>query len=63
MLLGAIIGIGVAPIKHMLNKNSNIQGRSPNVVKVIYHTLRNCSGMKEFAPSGASFFLSEKFPY
>ena len=38
--------IGVAPIKqvtHMRNKNSNNQGRSPNVVKVIFHTIRNCS--------------------
>ena len=25
------------------NKNSNIQGRSPNVVTVIFHTIRNCS--------------------
>ena len=24
---------------HVRNKNSNIQGRSPNVVKVIFHTL------------------------
>ena len=38
--------IGVAPItqvKHMRNKNSNIQGRSLNVIKVIFHTKRNCS--------------------
>ena len=28
---------------HVRNKNSNIQGRSPNVVKVIFHTVRNCS--------------------
>ena len=27
----------------MRNKNSNIQGRSTNVVKVIFHTIRNCS--------------------
>ena len=26
----------------MYNKNSNNQGRSPNVVKVIFHTIRNC---------------------
>ena len=31
---------------HVCNKNSNIQGRSPNVVKVIFHTIRNCSGSK-----------------
>ena len=38
--------IGIAPITqytHMRNKNSNTQGSSPNVVKVIFHTLRNCS--------------------
>ena len=25
---------------HVRNKNDNIQGRSPNVVKVIFHTIR-----------------------
>ena len=25
------------------NKNSNVHGRSPNVVKVILRTIRNCS--------------------
>ena len=25
------------------NKNSNIEGRSPNVVKVIFHNIRHCS--------------------
>ena len=30
-------------VTHVQNKNSNIQGRSPNVVKVIFHTIRNCS--------------------
>ena len=35
--------IGVAPITHVRNKNSIIQGRSPNVVKVIFHTIRNYS--------------------
>ena len=37
--------IGVAPImqEHIKNTCSNIQGRSPNVVKVIFHTIRNCS--------------------
>ena len=28
---------------HVHNKNSNVQGRSPNVVKVNFHTIRNCS--------------------
>ena len=35
--------IGVAPITqytHMRNKTSNIQGGSPNVIKVIFHTLK-----------------------
>ena len=38
--------VGVAPITHythLPNKNSNTQGSSPYVVKVIFHTLRNCS--------------------
>ena len=33
---------------HVRNKNSNIQGRSLNVIKVIYHTIRNGSGSKFF---------------
>ena len=40
------IAISVAPITqftHMRNKNSNTQESSPYVVKVIFHTLRNCS--------------------
>ena len=38
--------IGIAPITlvtYVRNKNSNIQGRSLNVIKVICHTIRNCS--------------------
>ena len=38
--------IGVAPITqctHMCDKNSNIQGRSLNVIKVNFHTIRYCS--------------------
>ena len=38
--------IGIAPIKqvrHMYNKNSNIQGRSLNVIKEIFRTIKNCS--------------------
>ena len=38
--------IGVAPITqvtHKLNKNSNIQGRSLDVIIVIFNTIRNCS--------------------
>ena len=32
----------------MYNKNSNNQGRSPNAVKMIFYTIRNCSGSKFF---------------
>ena len=28
-------------VTHVRNENSNIQRRSPNVIKVIYHTIRN----------------------
>ena len=41
-----LANIGVAPISqptHVRDKNSNIQGRSPNVVKVTFHTIRKCS--------------------
>ena len=50
--------IGVASITqttHVRNKDSNIQGRSPNAVKVIFHTVRNCSERKEFASCGSKF--------
>ena len=30
-------------VTHVRNENSNNQGRSPNVVKVIFHIIRNCS--------------------
>ena len=49
-------------LTHMLNKNSNIQGRSPIVVKVIFHTIRNCSKRKEFAPTGSKFFPLREVP-
>ena len=52
----------VAPIMHMRNKNSNIQGRSPNVVKVIFHAIRNCSYKKEFAPFVSKFFPLREVP-
>ena len=57
--------IGVAPITqctHVCSKNSHIQGRSHNVVKVIYHTIKNCSLRKEFAPSGSKFFPLRAVP-
>ena len=37
---------------HVRNKKSNTQGSSPNVVKVIYHAIRNYSYRKDFAHSG-----------
>ena len=40
----------------MHTKTSSTQERVPNVVKVIFHTIRNCSLRKEFAPSGSKFF-------
>ena len=46
----------------MRNKNSNIQGRSLNVIKVIFHTIRNCLLRKEFAPSGSKFFPLREVP-
>ena len=30
-------------VMHMHNKNSDIPCRSPNVVKAIFYTIRNCS--------------------
>ena len=45
-LVTKVVLIGVAPImqyRHVRHKNSNTQGSSPNVVKVIFHALRNCS--------------------
>ena len=50
-------------VTHVRNKNSNIQGRSPNAIKVIYHTIRNCSYRKEFAPSGNKFFPLREVPF
>ena len=38
------------------------QRKSPNVVKVIFHTKRNCSERKEFAPSGSQFFPLREVP-
>ena len=43
-------------VTHVRNKDNNIQGRPPNVGKVIFHTIRNCSYRKEFAPYGSKFF-------
>ena len=49
-------------VTHVRNKNSNIQGRSPNMVKVLFHTIRYCSLRKEFAPSGSKFFPLREVP-
>ena len=57
--------IGVAHITqytHVRNKNSNTQESSPNVVKVIFHYLGNCSYRKEYAPSGSKFFPLREVP-
>ena len=47
---------------HMRNKNSDTQGSSPNVVKVIFYTLKNCSKREEFAPSGSIFYPLSEVP-
>ena len=43
-------------VTNVHNKNSNIQGKSQNVVKVIFNTIRDCFSRKEIAPSGSKFF-------
>ena len=43
-------------LTHAPNKNSNNQGRSLNVVKVILHAIRNCSLRKNLLPLGISHF-------
>ena len=54
--------IGIASIKHIRNKISNTHGWSPNVVKMIFHTLMNCFNRKEFAPYGSKFFPFREVP-
>ena len=49
-------------VTHVRNTNGNIQGRSPNVVKVILHTIRNCYLRKEFASSESKFFPLREVP-
>ena len=46
----------------MRNENNSIQGRSLNVVKVIYHAIRNFFKRKEFAPFGSKFFPLIEYP-
>ena len=58
-----IILIGVATITqytHVRNKKSNTRGSSPNVVKVIFHTLRNSVLLKERMRSLCEQILSFK---
>ena len=39
-----LVAVAAIPhVTHVCNNNSNIQGRSLNVMKVILHTIRNCS--------------------
>ena len=57
--------IGIAPITqvtHVRNNNSNIQGRSLNVIYVIFHTLRYFSLTKKLAPSGSKFLPLREVP-
>ena len=49
-------------VTHVRIKKSNIQGKSLNVIKVIFHTIRNCSLRKECAPSGSKFFPLREVP-
>ena len=35
-------------VTHVRNKNSNIQGRTLNAIKMIFHSIRNCSKRKVF---------------
>ena len=49
-------------VTHVRNKNSNIHGRSLNVVIVIFHPKRNCSKRKELTPCGSKFFPLGKVP-
>ena len=54
-----LISIGLAPITqytHLHNKNSNIQGSSTDVVKVIFHY------HKELHASGSKFFTLREVP-
>ena len=46
--------------KHCVIDVAYTQGRSPNVIKMNFHTIRNCSKRKEFAPSGSKFFPLRK---
>ena len=56
------MSIGVAPITqvtHVRNKDSKIQGRSLNVIKVIFHTIKNAHNS---LPLGANSFPLREVP-
>ena len=44
-------------VTRVRNKNSKIQGRSPNVVKVINHTIKTTLKGNNLLPLGANSFL------
>ena len=57
--------IGVAPITkytHVRNRNSNSEGSSRNIVKVIFYILRTALKEKKFAPSGSKFLPLREVP-
>ena len=58
-LIGIIAVAPITQVTQVHNKNSAIYGRSLNVIKVIFHTMRNCS----FAPSGSKFFPLREVPF
>ena len=50
-------------VTHVRNKNSSIQGRSPNVVKVIKYPYHKKLLLKErIRPSGSKFFPLREVP-
>ena len=49
-------------VRHMPNKNSNIQGRSPNVVKSDFPYHKELLLKEKFAPSGSKFFPLREVP-
>ena len=60
-----ILAIGVAPITQLGTcemKSVHIQWKSPNMVILLFLTIRNFSQRKEFAPSGSKFFPLRKVP-
>ena len=59
------VSIGVAPIKqatHMRSKNSNIQGWSIYVIKLIFLIIRNAHKGNNLLPLEANYFLLREVP-